>query len=102
MFPQLHKKTHYRAAMEYSIGSGEKKLSHRLNAKRKPTEEIIDGVVLKASNILINQVPVQVSVKAKSQPRIKVNTSQQTIVPGGEKSKSTIDLSNDPQIVRLR
>jgi hypothetical protein len=55
MFPQLHKKTHYRAAMEYSIGSGEKKLSHRLLNNKKPTEEIIDGLVLKASgNVIVN------------------------------------------------
>ena len=26
----------------------------------------------------------------------------QTIVAGGEKSKSTIDLNNDPQLIRLR
>ena len=55
IFPQLHKKTHYRAAMEYSIGSGEKKLSHRVLNNKKPTEEIIDGLVLKASgNVIVN------------------------------------------------
>lgn len=30
MLPQLHQKTHFRAAMEYSIGSADKKLTQRL------------------------------------------------------------------------
>lgn len=45
MFPQLHQKTFYKAALEYSIGHVEKPLDSPI----KDTDEFIEKQVLKAS-----------------------------------------------------
>lgn len=49
MFPQLHQKTFFRAAMEYSLGSVEKP-THR---PTKDTDEFIDVHVVKAQNAVM-------------------------------------------------
>ena len=41
--------------MEYSIGSGDKKLSHRLQSRQKPNETIIDDVVMQLGSVTLGK-----------------------------------------------
>lgn len=95
MFPKLHQKTFYRAAMEYSLGSVEKP-THR---PTKDTDEFIDGHVVKAQNAVMRKNKYTIMQRTKSQSRTLKNASQQTISKGG-KSFSLADMTTDAQLKR--